>query len=106
MYLVLKLGRSAVGKSVRLYSREKHKVIQKWLEDSFNLRVEIVKIVKKALVDKVMVWMYLVLDLGVKLTRRELLEVSESCNLDMLKKLAAIITYLNVIDLAILLSVD
>ena len=36
-------------------SGKKHKVVQKWLEDSFNLRVEIEKIVKKAPVDKVTV---------------------------------------------------
>ena len=50
--------------------------------------------------------MYLILDLGVELTRRELLKVSESCNSDMLKKLAAIITHLNVINLAVPLPVD
>ena len=50
--------------------------------------------------------MYLVLDSGVELTGRELLEVLKSCNSDMLKKLAAIITHLNVIDPAVPLPVD
>ena len=49
---------------------------------------------------------YLDLDSGVELTRRELLEVLRSCNSDVLKKLAAIITHLNVIDPAVPLPVD
>ena len=49
---------------------------------------------------------YLDLDSGVELTRRELLEVSRSCNSDMLKKLATIFTHLNVINPAVWLSVD
>ena len=50
--------------------------------------------------------MYLVLDSGVELTERESLEVSKSCNSDVLKKLAAIITHLNVVNPAVLLPVD
>ena len=61
---------------------------------------------KKAPVDEATVWVYLDPDSDVELTRRVLLEVSRSCNSDMLKKLAAIITHLNVIDPAVLLSVD
>ena len=50
--------------------------------------------------------MYLVLDSGVELTERELLEVSKSCNSDVLKKLATIFTHLKVIDPAVLLPAD
>ena len=80
--------------------------MQKWLEDSFDLRAEIEEIVKKAPVDEVMVWVYLVLDLGVELTGRELLEVSKSCNSDVLKKLATIFTHLKVVDPAVPLPAD
>ena len=61
---------------------------------------------KKAPVDETTVWVYLVLDSGVELTERESLEVSKSCNSDMLKKLAAIITHLNIVDPAVPLPVD
>ena len=101
-----KLANVFAVKAGQICSGEKHKVMQKWLEDSFDSRAEIEEIVKKVPVDEVMVWVYLVLDLGVELTGRELLEVSKSCNSDMLKKLAAIITHLNVIDPAVPLPVD
>ena len=61
---------------------------------------------KKAPVDEATVWVYLDPDSDVELTRRVLLEVLRSCNSDMLKKLAVIITHLNVIDPAVLLSID
>ena len=38
----------------QFYSRKKHKVVQKWLDDSFNLRVEIEEIMKKVPVDEAM----------------------------------------------------
>ena len=76
------------------------------MEDSFDSRVEIEEIVKEAPVDEVTVWVYLVLDLGMELTERESLEVSKSCYSDVLKKLAAIITHLKVVDPAVLLPVD
>ena len=57
-------------------------------------------------VDEAMVWVYLVLDSGVELTERESLEVLKSYNSDVLKKLAAIITHLNVVDPAVPLPVD
>ena len=47
---------NAFGVKVRQFcSGKKHEVVQKWLEDSFHLRVEIEEIVKKAPVDEVMV---------------------------------------------------
>ena len=101
-----KLVNAFAVKAGQICSGEKREVMQKWLEDSFDSRVEIEEIVKKAPVDEAMVWVYLVLDSGMELTERELLEVSKSCNSDMLKKLAAIITHLNVVNPAVLLPVD
>ena len=49
---------------------------------------------------------YLDLDSSVELTRRELLEVSRSCNSDVLKKLATIFMHLNVVNPAVLLPAD
>ena len=101
-----KLANAFAVKAGQICSGEKCEVMQKWLEDSFNSRVEIEEIVKKAPVDEATVWVYLVLDSGMELTGRESLEVLKSCNSDVLKKLAAIITHLNVIDLAVLLPID
>ena len=101
-----KLVNAFAVKAGQICSGEKREVMQKWLEDSFNSRVEIEEIVKKAPVDEATVWVYLVLDLGMELTERESLEVSKSCNSDVLKKLATIITHLNVVDPAVLLPVD
>ena len=64
------------------------------------------EIVKKAPVDEATVWVYLDLDSDVELTRRVLLEVSRSCNSDVLKKLATIVTHLKVIDPAVPLPAD
>ena len=61
---------------------------------------------KKALVDEATVWVYLDPDSDVELIRRVLLEVSRSCNSDVLKKLATIFTHLKVVDPAILLPAD
>ena len=61
---------------------------------------------KKAPVDEAMVWVYLDLDSDVELTRRVLLEVSRSCNSDVLKKLTTIFTHLKVINPAVLLPAD
>ena len=61
---------------------------------------------KKVPVDEATVWVYLDLDSDVELTRRVLLEVSRSCNSDMLKKLATIFTHLKVIDPAVPLPAD
>ena len=61
---------------------------------------------KKVPVDEAMVWVYLDPDLDVELTRRVLLEVSRSCNSDMLKKLATIFMHLKVVDPAVLLPAD
>ena len=61
---------------------------------------------KKAPVDEATVWVYLDLDSDVELTRRVLLEVSRSCNSDMLKKLATIFMHLKVIDPAVPLPAD
>ena len=100
------LANTFAVKAGQICSGEKCEVMQKWLEDSFDLRVEIEEIVKEAPVDEATVWVYLVLDSGVELTERESLEVSKSCNSDVLKKLAAIITHLNVVDPAVPLPVD
>ena len=61
---------------------------------------------KKVPVDEAMVWVYLDPDLDVELTRRVLLEVSRSCNSDMLKKLATIFMHLKVVNPAVLLPAD
>ena len=87
-------------------NEKKREVMQKWLEDSFDSRAEIEEIVKKAPVDEATVWVYLDLDSGVEFTRRELLEVSRSCNSGVLKKLATIFTHLKVIDPAVPLPAD
>ena len=64
------------------------------------------EIMKKAPVDEAMVWVYLDPDSDVELTRRVLLEVSRSCNSDVLKKLATIFTHLKVVDPAVPLPAD
>ena len=101
-----KLVNAFAVKAGQICSGEKCEVMQKWLEDSFDSRVEIEEIVKEVPVDEATVWVYLVLDSGVELTERESLEVSKSCNSDVLKKLAAIIMHLNVVDPAVPLPVD
>ena len=101
-----KLVNAFAVKAGQICSGEKREIMQKWLEDSFDSRVEIEEIVKEAPVDEATVWVYLVLDSGVELTERESLEVSKSCNSDVLKKLAAIITHLNVVNPAVPLPVD
>ena len=48
---------NAFGVKVRQFcSGKKHKVVQKWLENSFDLRVEIEEIMKKVPVDEAMTW--------------------------------------------------
>ena len=101
-----KLANAFAVKAGQICSGEKREIMQKWLEDSFDSRAEIEEIVKEVPVDEATVWVYLVLDSGVELTERESLEVSKSCNSDVLKKLAAIIIHLNVIDPAVPLPVD
>ena len=51
-----KLANAFAVKAGQICSEEKREVMQKWLEDSFDSRVEIEEIVKKAPVDEVMVW--------------------------------------------------
>ena len=101
-----KLANVFAVKAGQICSGEKREIMQKWLEDSFDSRAEIEEIVKKAPVDEATVWVYLDLDSDVELTRRVLLEVSRSCNSDVLKKLATIFTHLKVVDPAVPLPAD
>ena len=101
-----KLANAFAVKAGQICSGEKREIMQKWLEDSFDSRAEIEEIVKKAPVDEATVWVYLDLDSGVEFTRRELLEVSRSCNSGVLKKLATIFTHLKVVDPAVPLPAD
>ncbi len=68
--------------------------VQQWLEDSFDSSEEIEKIIDSAESKNPRV--YLDLDSGIKLTRRELLEVSKSCYSGVLKNLVSIFTHLKV----------
>ena len=93
-------------KVVQIDNKEKHEVMQKWLEGSFDLRAEIKVIAKKAPVDEAIVWVYLDPDSDMELIRRELLEVSRSCNSDMLREFATIFMHLKVVNPAVPLPAD
>ncbi|KLO12331.1 hypothetical protein SCHPADRAFT_829706 [Schizopora paradoxa] len=80
----------------RISDATQKSAIQQWLEDSFDSSEEIEQIIGKAASTNPRV--YLDLDSGIKLTRRELLEVSKSCYSGVLKNLVSIFTHLKLAD--------
>ena len=95
-----KLANAFAVKARQICSGEKCEVMQKWLEDSFDSTEEIEELIANAPgvadananQDRI----YLDLDSGIDLTRKDLLEVSKSCYSGVLQKLTQIFTHIKV----------
>lgn len=91
-------------KVARIDSAEKRAEMQQWLEESFDSTEEIEAIIAQADPLASNTRIYLDLDSGIDLTRRELLEVTKSCYHGVLSKLAAVFVHLKVCELFILVN--